>query len=133
MSQQGERIGRRLAKRHGFDFLFDPCNFRIASEREGVLRNVIGGQGVMQWVLWIDHEPPTMTLQGKMSECEIGSDHGASTVLKWKHWHVFYDESLSDPFCSPIIWIYKAHEFDLTEVPFSNPDILTKNKDNSKE
>jgi hypothetical protein len=35
MSRQGERIGRRLAKRHGFKFCFDPCNFRVKLDPEG--------------------------------------------------------------------------------------------------
>ena len=118
MSQQGERVGRRLMKRHGFKFRFDPCNFRIASDHGGVARNVHGGQGVMQWVLWIDYEQPTMLFRGEMRTCEVGSDHGAYTVLKWPHWHVYFDEELSGPgFYSPIIWIHKSCGADCTEVP----------------
>lgn len=123
MSHQGERIGRRLAKRHGFKFRFDPCNFRIKSDPEGVVRNVYGGQGVMQWVLWIDYEQPTMLFRGKMRTCEIGSDHGAATVLKWSHWHVYFDEDLSGPGCfSPIIWINNGHGTDRTEMPNEHPE-----------
>lgn len=115
MSQQGERIGRRLEKRHGFKFLFDPCNFRIASDREGVCRNIHGGQGVMQWVLWIDYESPTLLFRGTMVPCEIGSDHGAVTVLRWKTWSVWYDDSLSTH-RKPVIWIHNGNGTDSTDV-----------------
>lgn len=118
MSRLGERIGRRLAKRHGFKFLYDPCNFRVASDREGVERNVRGGQGVMQWVLRLEgtSELPTISFRGKGVTAEIGACFGASTVVKWKHWHVYFDEDLTGPGCpecvSPIIWIDDGHGED---------------------
>jgi hypothetical protein len=121
MSQIGERIGRRLMRRHGFKFRFDPCNFRVKSDPEGVSRNVHGGQGVMQWILWIDYEAVTITFRGRDREAEIGSDHGASTVLTWPHWHVYFDADMTGPECSadwwhPIFWIDNGHGRDITEL-----------------
>ena len=119
MSRQGERIGRRLAKRHGFKFLFDPCNFCVKSDPEGVARNVHGGQGVMQWILWIDYEAIRIDFQGGRYEAEIGSCFGASTVLKWPFWHVYFDSDLSGPNWGkdwhPIFWIDNGRGADRTE------------------
>lgn len=117
-SQLGERIGRRLEKRHGFKFLYDPCNFRVASDREGVMRNILGGQGVMQWVLRLggSSELPIIGFRDESKHAEIGACFGASTVIKWKHWHVYFDAFLSGPGAyTAIIWIDQASE-DKTEI-----------------
>jgi hypothetical protein len=120
MSQLGERIGRRLAKRHGFQFVYDPCNFRVKSDREGVLINCNEGLGVMQWILWVDYEWPTMIFRGEKRLVEIGSDHGATEVLSWKTWHVYFDKDLSGPVkiqsVHPIFWIHNGHGKDTTEL-----------------
>lgn len=121
MSRQGERIGRRLARRHGFKFLYDPCNFRVASDPEGVARNNYGGQGVMQWILKMEERNtglPRMGFRGQFREAEIGSDHGAWAVLGWNHWHVYYDDDLcGNGAFSLIFWIHNGHGQDRTEVP----------------
>ncbi len=116
MSRQGERIGNRLAKRHGLTFRFDPCNFRIRCDRVDVARNLYGGNGAMQWVLWIDSEPPDVLLRGRWTPCEIGSDFAAGSALQWSHWRVRLDDSLSTGVKSGV-WIGDGNGKDSTDVP----------------
>ncbi len=120
MSINGERIGRRLMKRHGLVFDCDPCNFLVRSDREGVELNVRGGRGVMQWLLkvdcrWFRALPKVMVEGVGWKEAEIGTCFGASTVLKWKHWHVYLDRKMSGGgMPTAIIWIDKS-DTDKTE------------------
>lgn len=114
MSQQGERVGKRLMKRHGFKFRDDPCNFRIASDPEGVARNVYGGQGVVQWILkyeFASSELPAGAVGSWSGQIEIGSDHGAGTVLKWPFWHVYFVNECGG------YWRIDQNKEDLTEGP----------------
>lgn len=117
MSKIGERIGRRLAKRHGFQFQDDPCNFFVHSDPEAVAINTHGGLGVMQWNLSCDcgwhRELVTITFRGENQQAEIGSEFGASTCLSWKFWKV-YLYTMSGQ--QPIIWIDCHKEQDRTEL-----------------
>lgn len=93
MSVNGERIGRRLQKRHNFRFRDDPCNFYVRCDREAVELNRSSGRGVCQWVLKVNcgwhSELPEIEFEGKMVQAEIGSDVGAAELLKAKFWSVY--------------------------------------------
>src|SRR3954463_7925140 len=108
MSRNGERVARRLTKRHGFKFEYDASNYRIATDRIDVQRNVRGGAGCMQWgfKLYCHLARIVRNNDGVREEVEIGGCFGASTLLKKKFWHVYEDEHG--------IWIDGAKE-DLTE------------------
>lgn len=117
MSQLGERIGRRLAKRHGLVFQDDPCNFYVHSDKEGVMRNVLGGQGVMQWTLNVNcrwhNELPKIKWGDGFQTAEIGSDFGATTCLKWKFWKVSLYCMSGE---TPILWIDQDKTADRTDL-----------------
>lgn len=96
MSKRGERVARRLMKRHGFKFLLDPCNFDIRCDREGVWQNIKAGWGGMQWCLfsqWESMYRPEATCGTWRGHLEIGSDHAVDEVLRWPFWEVWYERA----------------------------------------
>lgn len=128
MSINGERIGNRLIKRHGFDFHYHTVNFTIHCDRFDVARNNISGEGAMQWVL-DDCGPGVDALAtcprlyiSHLLPMQVGACHAASKVLTWKYWEVSVCDSLSFP-DRPIIWIEKATNEDCT-TPHPNKDFF---------
>lgn len=93
MSINGERIGKRLAKRHNFQFVYDPCNFVVRCDREAVKLNQLEGRGVRQWQLKEDcrwhTELVKIRIGNEVVNAEIGSDISATELLKVKHWYVY--------------------------------------------